>query len=74
MGRYIVLTNNWNTMRCVDKYLIYIFVKTKLDNFDGIELPVDYVYMTKNSNNFVKKSGGIAIIYKKMSSKSTFSR
>lgn len=43
---------------------IIIFVETKLDDLDILNVPNGYSYITKNRENMCKKSGGIVIIYK----------
>jgi hypothetical protein len=43
---------------------IIIFVETKLDNLDILNVPNGYSYITKNRKKMCKKSGGIVIIYK----------
>ena len=43
---------------------IIIFVETKLDDLDILNVPNGYSYITKNRKKMCKKSGGIVIIYK----------
>jgi hypothetical protein len=47
---------------------IIIFVETKLDNLDILNVPNGYSYITKNRKKMCKKSGGIVIIYKRINS------
>lgn len=47
------------------KYDVLIFVETKLDELDTIDLPNDYLFYCKNRKGCKRKSGGIIIIYKK---------
>ncbi|CAG2201848.1 unnamed protein product [Mytilus edulis] len=46
-------------------YDISIFVESKLDNLDVLDVPKGYTYVTKNRKKMCKKSGGIAVIFKK---------
>ena len=48
----------------IQNYDILVFVETKLDNFDVLQLPVGYAYHVKNRTNCDRKSGGIIVIYK----------
>ena len=43
---------------------IIIFVETKLDDLDILNVPNGYSYITKNRKKMCKKSDGIVIIYK----------
>jgi 3-deoxy-D-manno-octulosonic acid (KDO) 8-phosphate synthase len=43
---------------------IIIFVETKVDDLDILNVPNGYSYITKNRKKMCKKSGGIVIIYK----------
>ncbi|CAG2199419.1 unnamed protein product [Mytilus edulis] len=45
-------------------YDVLVFVETKLDDLDIIDLPDGFSYVTKNRKGATKKSGGIVIIYK----------
>ena len=46
----------------IKNYDILIFVETKLDDLDVLDIPKDYSYITKNRKNTCRKSGGIVII------------
>ena len=48
----------------IKKYDILIFVETKTDEFDEINLPGGYSYHVKHRKKFKRKSGGIIIIFK----------
>ena len=48
----------------IQYYDILVFVETKLDNFDVLQLPVGYTYHVKNRTNCDRKSGDIIVIYK----------
>ena len=50
----------------INKYDIIVFVETKTDEFDELKLPDDYNYFIKNRKKCNKKSGGIAIVYRKV--------
>ncbi|CAG2201838.1 unnamed protein product [Mytilus edulis] len=39
--------------------------ESKLDNLDVLDVPKGYTYVTKNRKKMCKKSGGIAVIFKK---------
>ena len=49
----------------IKRYDIIVFVETKTNEFDELKLPNDYDYFIKNRKKCKKKSGGIAIVYKK---------
>jgi hypothetical protein len=53
----------------IKDYDILIFVETKTDEFDEINLPGGYSYHVKHPIFFKRKSGGIIIIYKDTISK-----
>ena len=48
----------------IQNYDILVFVETKVDNFDVLQLPVGYAYHVKSRTNCDRKSGGIIVIYK----------
>ena len=48
----------------IKKYDILIFVETKTDEFNEINLPGGYSYHVADRKFFIRKSGGIIIIYK----------
>ena len=50
----------------IESYDILVFVETKLDDLDVLDVPKNYSYVTKNRTKMCKKSGGIVIIYKKI--------
>ena len=47
-------------------YDIFVCIESKIDNFDVLNLPPGYSYISKNRKKFGRKSGGIVIIYKSM--------
>jgi hypothetical protein len=53
----------------IKKYDILIFVETKTDEFDEINLPGGYSYHVKHRKKIIRKSGGIIIIYRDTISK-----
>jgi hypothetical protein len=54
----------------IEKYDILIFIETKTDEIDEINLPGGYSFHVKHREFFFKrKSGGIIIIYKDTISK-----
>ena len=53
----------------IKKYDILIFVATKTEEFDEINLPCGYSYHVKHRKKFIWKSGGIIIIHKDTISK-----
>ena len=54
----------------IEKYDILIFVETKTDEIDEINLPGGYSFHVKHrEKKFKRKSGGIIIIYKDTISK-----
>ena len=48
---------------------ILIFVETKTDEFDHLDLPDEYTFFAKHRKKVNRKSGGIIIIFKKYLSK-----
>ena len=52
----------------IKRYDIIVFVETKTNEFDELKLPNDYDNFIKNRKKCKKKSGGIAIAYKKKNS------
>jgi adenine-specific DNA methylase len=57
-------TNSFSISSNDSSHDIIIFVETKLDNLDILNVPNGYSYITKNRKKMCKKSGGIVIIYK----------
>lgn len=52
-------------VKLIDNNDISIFVESKLDQFDFLELPSNYSYISKVRKKCKKSSGGIVIMYKK---------
>jgi hypothetical protein len=50
----------------INNYDILVLVETKTDEYDNIKLPNEYACYVKHRKLFIKKSGGIIIIYKKI--------
>ena len=49
----------------IKQYDLLFFCETKLDEYDVLDLPEGYSYFLKNRQKFERKSGGIAIIFRK---------
>ena len=48
----------------IKEYDICLFVETKTDDFDVLNVPNGYKYVLKNRINCNKKSGGLAVVYR----------
>ena len=49
----------------IKQYDTVFLCETKLSDEDILHLPSEYTYLLKNRNKYVRKSGGLALIYRK---------
>ena len=53
----------------IENYDILVFLESKTDKLDILDIPTDYDYFAKHQTKFKRKSGGIVILYRKRLSK-----
>ena len=53
----------------IENYDILVFLESKTDKLDILDIPTDYDYFAKHRTKFKRKSGGIVIAYRKRLSK-----